>query len=448
MNNLDLSKIKKVHFIGIGGIGVSAIARMMLLEGKEISGSDRSSSGVTDELAKLGAKIYFKQEAENISKEVELVIYTIAITEDNPEFAQARDLGLLMITYPQALGIISAEKYTIAVAGTHGKTTTTAMLAKIFIDADLDPTVVVGSMLLDQHSNFIAGQGKPARTTNGVWAGGYFITEACEYKRSFLNLNPQAVIITNIDNDHLDYYKDLADIQSAFISLVEKIPTDGILVCDKNDLVLAPILAVAKCLVLDYPSSLGGQASKLELKQPGEHIQKDALSALTMARALGVSDENSLKSLANFAGTWRRFEYKGQAKNGALIYDDYAHHPNEITATLAGARQLLALGKKLVVVFQPHLFSRTKLLLTEFSNSFTEADLVIIPDIYPSREIDDGTIKSEDLVSLILKTGKDAIYAESFAVVKEILQAKTNSGDIIITMGAGDIYKVGEEFIG
>src|SRR5680860_603160 len=155
MNNLDLSKIKKVHFIGIGGIGVSAIARMMLLEGKEISGSDRSSSGVTDELAKLGAKIYFKQEAENISKEVELVIYTIAITEDNPEFAQARDLGLLMITYPQALGIISAEKYTIAVAGTHGKTTTTAMLAKIFIDADLDPTVVVGSMLLDQHSNFI-----------------------------------------------------------------------------------------------------------------------------------------------------------------------------------------------------------------------------------------------------------------------------------------------------
>ncbi|MCX6713333.1 MAG: Mur ligase family protein, partial [Candidatus Vogelbacteria bacterium] len=257
---IDLTQIKKVHFIGIGGIGISAI---------------------------------------------------------------------------EALGLVSAQKYTIAVSGTHGNTTTTAKLAKIFIDAGLDPTVVVGSLLVDQQSNFIAGNGK------------YFIAEACEYKRSFLNLNPQALIITNIDNDHLDYYKDLVDIQSAFAELAAKIPADGYLICDKNDPALAPVLIAAKCQVLDYRHPMS-----IKLKQPGEHNQKDAAAALVLAQALGVPEDKSLASLANFAGTWRRFEYKGEM-NGVKIYDDYAHHPTEIKATLAGAREMAGKDKKITVVFQP-----------------------------------------------------------------------------------------------
>lgn len=429
--SLNLSKIKKVHFIGIGGIGISAIARMMMLEGKEVSGSDRGASLVTDELAKLGAKIFLEQKAENITNNIDLIIYTIAIPADNLELIRAKELGIPMLTYPQALGLVSAKKYTIAVAGTHGKTTTTAMLAKIFIDAGLDPTVIVGSLLIDQQSNFIAGQGK------------YFITEACEYQRSFLNLSPQAVIITNIDNDHLDYYKDLADIQSAFASLVEKIPAEGYLICDKNDPALAPVLAMAKCQILDYPSELGGSTSKLGLKQPGEHIKKDALASLAMARAQGIGEEKILKSLAEFSGTWRRFEFKGTMKNGALVYDDYAHHPTEIKATLQGAREQVG-HKKIIVAFQPHLYSRTKLLLEDFASSFTDADLVIIPDIYAAREIDDGTISSRDLVVKLKAKGREAIYMPDFADIEKLITDQSAAGDLIITMGAGDIFKVGE----
>lgn len=432
MQNIDLKKIKKVHLIGIGGIGISAIARMFQLEGKDVSGSDRGTSLVTEELAKLGVKIFTEQKAENIPVDVDLIIYTIAIPEDNLELIKAKELGVTMLTYPEALGLVSSQKYTIAVSGTHGKTTTTAMLAKIFIDAGLDPTVVVGSMLIDQQSNFIAGQSK------------YFITEACEYRRSFLNLNPQAVIITNIDTDHLDYYKDLADIQSAFCSLVEKIPIDGYLICDTNDRVLSPVLAVAKCQVLDYASLLGGSTSKLELKQPGEHMQKDALAALVMAKTAGIAEEKIIKSLSEFSGTWRRFEYKGQTLSGAKIYDDYAHHPTEISATLSGARQMLGSEQKMFVAFQPHLFSRTKLLLNDFSDSFKSADAVIIPDIYAAREVDDGSIKSQDLVDLIKAKGQEAIYASDFAEIKKILEERSKMGDLVLTMGAGDIFKVGE----
>lgn len=442
---IDLKTIKKVHFIGIGGIGISAIARMMMLEGKEVSGSDRGTSLVTDELAKLGAKIYLEQKAENISADVDLVIYTIAIPADNPEFMRAKELGVPMLTYPEALGLVSSQKYTIAVSGTHGKTTTTAMLAKVFIDADLDPTVVVGSMLIDQKSNFIASS-----TPLGTGGRQYFITEACEYRRSFLNLNPSAVIITNIDNDHLDYYKDLADIQSAFVSLVEKVPADGYLVCDVTDPTLAPVLAIAKCQVINYntqfDTTLGSLTSKLELRQPGEHMQKDARAVLALSRVLGVGEEMALKSLSEFSGTWRRFEYKGKIEEGALVYDDYAHHPTEIKATLSGAREMAG-DKKIIVAFQPHLFSRTKLLLDDFANAFTDADIVVIPDIYAAREVDDGTISSKDLVNLVNEKGQKAVYASNFAEVEKMLKENAKEGDIIITMGAGDIYKVGEGLI-
>lgn len=437
---VDLEKVKKPYFIGIGGIGISAIARMFLLERKRVSGSDRADSLVIKELREAGAKIFLDQKAENIPDGTDLVIYTIAIPEDNQEFMKAKELGIPMLTYPQALGLVSSQKYTIAVSGTHGKTTTTAMLAKIFIDAGLEPTVVVGSLLLDQKSNFIASS-----TPLGAGSHQYFITEACEYKRSFLNLEPKAVIITNIDADHLDYYKDLADIQSAFTELVAKIPADGFLICDPGDKNVKPILARVQCRVVDYTQeNIGG----LVLKQPGEHNIKDAKAALALAKTQGVSPSTALGALNKFSGTWRRFEYKGETKEGFKVYDDYAHHPAEIAATLSGARQLLLPGKKLIVAFQPHLFSRTKQLLPEFAASLAEADLVVMPDIYPAREIDDGTISSKDVIDLIQKKNKPAFYAPTFSEVEDLIKEKAEAGDMVITMGAGDVYQIASDLIG
>lgn len=436
----DLTRIKKVHFIGIGGIGISAIARMFQLEGKTVSGSDRGSSKVTEELQADGITVFLEQKAENIAADVELVVYTIAIPADNPEFMRAKELGVPMLTYPQALGLVSAQKYTIAVSGTHGKTTTTAMLVKIFREAGLDPTAVVGSIIPELHSNLVVGKSK------------YFITEACEYRRSFLNLNPQAVIITNIDNDHLDYYKDLADIQSAFVELVAKIPADGFLICDTSDERLQPVMQKAECQIVNYrQAAIPGE---IKLLVPGEHNIKDAEAALAMALAVGVQKGTAISALSHFTGTWRRFEFKGLMPNKAMVYDDYAHHPTEIKATLQGVREWIGttlnrsgerLGKgKIIVVFQPHLYSRTKLLLDDFAGSFSDADLVFIPDIYAAREIDDGSVSSKDLVDKINDRGLKAEYVPNFSDIEKMISERAQSGDIVITMGAGDIFKVGE----
>ncbi|MBA3551197.1 UDP-N-acetylmuramate--L-alanine ligase, partial [Patescibacteria group bacterium] len=252
----DFSKIKHVHFIGIGGIGISAIARMLQLQGKKVTGSDRDESEVTVELEKIGISVTIGQSEKNIHPKTDLIIYTIAITDDNPELIKARSLGIECITYPQALGIISKDKFTIAVAGTHGKTTTTAMIAKMLIDAKMDPTVIVGSFLKDQQSNFIAGKSK------------YLVVEACEYKRSFLNLHPDILVITNIDDDHLDYYKDIDDIKSAFRELIKKTAHDGSVVCDLEMPHLGDVVRNIETHVVDY--ELFGDMN-LALKIPGAH---------------------------------------------------------------------------------------------------------------------------------------------------------------------------------
>ncbi|HYC83112.1 MAG TPA: Mur ligase domain-containing protein, partial [Candidatus Paceibacterota bacterium] len=368
---MDLKNAKKVHFVGIGGIGISAIARMMLEEGKEVSGSDGSSSVITQSLAELGIKIYQGHQADNLSAETDLVIYTIAIPGDNPELAAARERGIPMLTYPETLGLISADKRTIAIAGTHGKTTTTAMLAQIAVEAKRDPTVIVGSILKGQHSNFIAG------------ASDLLIVEACEYRRSFLNINPTVVVITNIDNDHLDYYKDFADIQEAFKELVRKIPEHGALICNVNDPALEPIVKAAHCQVIDYVA-----AERAVLQVPGEHNQQNAQAALAAAQFLGIEKQEALAALGRFAGTWRRFEYKGKTSVGALVYTDYGHHPTEVRAALAAAREVVAkTGKgRVLVAFQPHLYSRTKLLFDDFAASFSDVDKVWLADIYGARE--------------------------------------------------------------
>ncbi len=457
INSLTLLGAKRVYFIGIGGIGMSAIARMFKLEGKEVTGSDCSKSLVTEELEKLGIKIFYEQTAENITPDLDLVIYTIAIPEDNPELRKERELGLECKTYPEMLGVISADKYTIAVAGTHGKTTTTAMIAEMMVGAGLDPTVIVGSLLKLEASprakagtNFIAGKSNTVRL-NGRSVG-YLVVEACEYRRSFLNIYPKIAVITNIDNDHLDYYKDLADIQSAFAEFVSRLPSGGYLVCDIGNSLLASAIELARkkgVQIIDY-SQLGGLASKLDLQVPGEHNIENAKGALAVGEILKISPSTMLGALNKFNGTWRRFEDKGKTATGALVYDDYAHHPTEVSATIQAAREFMAeknLVGRLIVAFQPHLYSRTKLLKDDFAKVLAQADEIILAPIYAAREPVDLTINSKILADLIKQKNSNVFSLPSLDQVVEKLKKDNKYGDLIITMGAGDIGIVGEKLV-
>lgn len=431
-NIVDLKKHQNVHFIGIGGIGVSAIARMMILEGKNVSGSDTKDSGITDELSLLGATIFMGQSKENIKENVDLVVYTVAVLGDNPEFISAKERGIKCLSYPEVLGLISKNKKTIAVSGTHGKTTTTAMVARIFIDSGKEPTVVVGSKLLEGsdnlRSNFVAGEGE------------YFIVEACEYRRSFLNIHPTIGVITNIDNDHLDYYKDLEDIQSAFRSFAELISKEGVLICDRSDERLKSVIKGLTCTIIDY---MDFYDENIEISVSGEHNRKNAAVAIAVGSVCGIDVSESKKALKEFNGTWRRFENKGKTNSGVFVYDDYGHHPTEVKATLAGAREKFP-NKKITVVFQPHLYSRTKLLLGDFAKSFDDADEVLLLPIYAAREPFDGSIKSEMLAE---KIGDKAMPFLNFSDTENHLKNSLKESDILITMGAGDVYKVGEHLL-
>ncbi len=415
--NIDLSKIKKVFFVGIGGIGISAIARMMLLEGKYVYGSDISMSGITDELQKLGAKIVLGQAIELILKDVELVVYSLSVSQYDPKFfTELKNSGIKILSYPEILGIVTANKYTIAVSGTHGKTTTTAMISKILIDAKLDPSVIVGSLLKESKSNLIVGKSE------------FFVVEACEYKRAFLNIKPKILVITNIELDHLDYYKDLDDIKSAFKQLEkqsEKVISDYSKYLDK----------VPKLLV------------------PGQHNRMNAAAALAVADFLGIKEEVAQKSLSEFTGTWRRLEKKGATKEGTIIYDDYAHHPTEVKASLEALRELYPkgdlpaqAGKNITVLFQPHLYSRTKALFDEFVTCFNDADNVFLLPIYFARENLDLEVSSEKLALAIRLHRGEAVAFNSFTEAEKwVGKMKLGPKDVFVTMGAGEAYKVAEK---
>ena len=462
MNNLDLNTIKNVHFIGIGGIGISAVARMMLHEGKVVTGQDMQDGEVVSELKKVGANIRIGQSYENIPENTDLIVYTIAIDKYDPELAKkikespiihkdsdGNGKEVFVLSYPQMLDIISKDKYTIAVSGTHGKTTTTAMIAQILRDNGDEPTVIVGSLLVGDpnhtdgqgKSNFIAGKSK------------YFVVEACEYRRSFLNINPKILVITNIDNDHLDYYKDIEDIKSAFREISLKVPADGFVVCNPDDKNIKDVIEGINAKVVNWNDYFN---KDLKLKIPGIHNKYDAAGAVAVASILGIPKEKAEQYVGEFPGTWKRFEFKGKIKCGALIYDDYAHHPTEVMATLAGFRELYPsddglsadkAGWKVTVVFQPHLFSRTKLLLNDFAKSFTDADEVLVLPIYYAREEDDGTISSQILSDEINKITNNSKAFDSFEDLDKYLEAKLqdmNEKNIIITMGAGEAVKVGD----
>ncbi|MEX2405650.1 MAG: UDP-N-acetylmuramate--L-alanine ligase [Candidatus Paceibacterota bacterium] len=435
MQEINLEQIQKVHFIGIGGIGVSAIARYMLREGREVSGSDASDSELIHALIDEGADISIGHKEEHIEDDVDLVVYTIALQHDNPELAAAREREIPTVSYPEMLGIISEEKYTIAISGTHGKTTTTAMLAKILLDAGQHPTVVVGS-LLDPSIT----EGPQGGRTNFIHGeSNLFVVEACEYRRSFLNISPDILVITNIDLDHVDYYDDIEDVQSAFRELAENVPSDGYVICDTDDPRVIPILKNITAQIIDYDDI----KDSISLPIPGEHNVWNARAAVSAAQLLEINRAKAIESLEDFRGTWRRAE-KICSRNGYTVFDDYAHHPTEIQTSLRGFREMYP-DTYICVVFQPHLYSRTKEFLDDFAVSFEDVDEVVILPIYAAREMEDPSISSQDLKEMIAHKGGAVQYIEHFDEVVSYIEEHLPDDSLVITMGAGDVYKIGHE---
>jgi UDP-N-acetylmuramate--alanine ligase len=305
------------------------------------------------------------------------------------------------------------------------------MTAGMFVETKKDPTVVVGSLLKATHSNFISGKSE------------YFIVEACEYKRSFLHLSPKVLAITNIDDDHLDYYGNLEGVQKAFREMCERVPADGVLITDVKHKNISPILKGLVCKIVDYRLE---DVANLKLKVPGTHNKANAQVVLAIAREIGINHEEATKALENFPGTWRRFEYKGTTSSGVVVYDDYGHHPTEIKATLQGARELFS-DKNITVIFQPHLYSRTKEHLNDFSTAFVDADNVLFAPIYAAREAFDPSVSSE-LLAEHTQGVKGVVKAfPDFTSIEKYLSENTKPGYVVMTMGAGDIYVVGEKFL-
>ncbi len=419
---MQLRDYKNVHCIGIGGIGLSAIARYCNSNGAKVSGSDVSSSRITDDLQKEGINIFIGHKSDNLKKDTDLVIYSIAVLDDNPELIEARNKNILCMTYPEALGTLTQEYKTIAVCGTHGKTTTTAMIASMLKACGKSPTVIVGSLLSEGGTNFIQGNSE------------YLVVEACEYRRSFLNLFPTYVVVTNIDEDHLDYYKDMNDIHSAFQSFADKVPKDGCLVTHSD----VKLNTQGKKINDDSID-----ANNIELSVLGNHNHSNANLALSLAKTLGLDELKAREGLKNFTGTWRRLEYKGKTKNGIIVYDDYGHHPVEIKATLEALREAYPKGKNILhIFFQPHLYSRTKLLLDDFAKAFDEADIVYVMPIYAAREKNDNTISSLDLVEKLKLRGVNAQILDNIQVMKSFIENITDSKSIVLNSGAGDAYTV------
>ncbi len=404
---------------------MSALARFFLHEGKCVSGSDRAPSAITDALESEGVTFFASQEATNISADIDMVVYTEAMAHDQPEMVAGKALGVPMMNYFDALGLVANQYHLIAVAGSHGKTTTTAMLADIFEEASLDPTVIVGSLRSKTGSNFRAGKGK------------YAIIEACEYKRDFLSLEPEILIITNIEHEHVDYYKSLAEVQSAFRELALKVPETGYIVADVAHPNVKPVLEGVLATVVDYKQYID---LDLTLHLPGLHNRLNAAAASAAAAKAGVEREVSRGALEHFAGTWRRFEYKGLV-NGAPVYDDYAHHPTEITATIAGVRELYP-DKKLVVVFQSHTYSRTAELFDDFVQALTRADTVLMLPIYAAREENVSGVTSEQLCEGINALGTSATFFYTHEAAALRAREMADAEHVIVVMGAGDVTKV------
>ncbi len=421
--------VGKVHCVGIGGIGMSALAQYLKDHGVIVTGSDRERSPVTELLERKGVRVLVPQRPENVPDDADALVYSDAVPENNPERARAADLGIPQDSYFSMLGKASAPLRTIAIAGTHGKTTTTGMLAKILKDAGAEPTAIIGSIVKDFDSNYVAGDSD------------LFLVEACEYRDHLLELSPDVLVVNNLEWDHTDYFPSLRALQATFKKAIERVREGGTIVTNPADPAIAPLLAGARARIVDY-----SKEPAYGLRLPGEFNQDNARAAAAAARVVvpTMSDSAIEASLAAFLGTWRRFEYKGKTKGGADVYDDYAHHPTAVSATLKALRARTA--GKLFIAFHPHLYSRTRDLFEAFSQSFKDADKVFIAPIYAAREEDDGSVSSEMLAERVRANGVDAVALDSFDSIFVAL-GDAKSGDAIMTMGAGDIYKLADRLV-
>ncbi|MDD5921900.1 MAG: UDP-N-acetylmuramate--L-alanine ligase [Eubacteriales bacterium] len=451
---LNLSNYHRVHFIGIGGIGMSALAEILLARGFKVTGSDMKESQITDHLASMGAKIIIGHKAENVEG-ADLVIYTAAISETNPEAQRAKELGIPLAPRAELLGTLMNEvTNSIAVSGTHGKTTTTSMIALILENAKFDPTIFVGGELPAIGGNVKVGKGD------------YFVAEACEYRDSFLNLRPRIEIILNIDSDHLDYFKDVQSIEKSFEKFASYIPEGGTLIAyDANPFVSQIVQKHPNAITYGYSSNSDYWASdihfdngmpifqvhhgdenlgEVRLQIPGEHNILNSLAAFACTHMLGADPKVIIETLDSYRGTERRFDVKGTFGPGVKLVDDYAHHPTEIEATLAAADNIP--HKKLWVLFQPHTYTRTLALFDRFTDAFEKADMVILADIYAAREKDIYNISSEKLADAIREKHPDkpVMYMKSFEEIADYVYQHAEKGDLVLTVGAGDIYKVGD----
>jgi UDP-N-acetylmuramate--alanine ligase len=445
--------------VGIGGIGLSAIAEILLSRGYEVSGSDMKASDTTSRLKGKGATVFLGHDKMNVG-DADLLVYTSAASRDNPEITEAIDRNIPAVSRAELLGtLMEGAKNSIAVAGTHGKTTTTSMVSLILNDAGFDPTILVGGNLAQIEGNVRSGGNE------------YFVTEACEYMDSFLELRPKYAIVLNIDTDHLDYFKDLDHIVNSFMRFIDLVPKDGaIFAYDSNPLVSSLIKGIDKRVVTFgfhddcdvYASNIkfseegmpgfdlhsGGLGlGRIELKIPGEHNIANALAAFSCCAHIGVADEKIKETLEGFTGTQRRFDIQGYTRGGVKIVDDYAHHPAEITATIKAAKNVP--HEKMWVLFQPHTYTRTIALHDDFAEALLQSDRVVLAEIYAAREKNIHKISSRSLVDKIRKLdpSKEVYYFNDFSDIAAFVLNNAGEGDLVITMGAGDIYKVGETIL-
>jgi len=459
MYHVDFHNPIHVYFIGIGGISMSGLAEILLAEGFQVSGSDWNRSSLTQLLEEQGAHINYgrPQKAENITDDIDLVVYTAAVHQDNPEFKEVMRRQIPSLTRAQFLGqLMTNYKTPIAISGTHGKTTTTSMVSDILLKADTDPTLSVGGILRSIKGNIRVGKSE------------LFVTEACEYTNSFLSFFPKIGIILNVEEDHMDFFKDLADIRSSFQKFAQLLPKDGALIINSGIENYEEITAGLKCKVITfgldsssdyYPSDVvydskaaasfclhrPNQSSKqITLNVPGEHNMLNALASLALSDLLDISIDTAAEALSEFCGTNRRFEYKGE-RNGVTIVDDYAHHPTEIAATLQAAHNYP--HKTLWCVFQPHTYTRTKAFLDDFAKSLALADKVILTDIYAARETDTLGVSSADIQSRIQNHGKECFLFHTFEEIEKFILENCINGDLLITMGAGDVVNIGENLL-
>ena len=459
MYQIDFNKPSRLYFIGIGGISMSGLAEILKGAGFTVSGSDSTPSNMTRHLEEAGIPVVIGQRAENITPDLDAVVYTAAIHPDNPELVRSQELGIPTLTRATVLGqIMKNYDNAITVAGTHGKTTTTSMASSVLLAAGTDPTITVGGILPAIGSNIRVG------------ASGTFIAEACEYTNSFLEFFPRIAIILNVDADHLDFFKDLDDIAASFHRYAALVPSDGLLIMNKDSAKFETVTEGLTCPVTTYAiedSSAdylakditydemgfgsftclekGRELGRYSLGVPGLHNVSNALAVIALARHLGIADDFIRQGLSAFHGAKRRFERKGTL-GGVTIVDDYAHHPTEVRAILTAA--LRCPHKRLYVAFQPHTYTRTKALLSEFAQALSLADQVLLADIYAAREKNTIGISSADLADAINAAGGHALYLPTFGEIEDHILTNCVDGDLLITMGAGNICNVGDDLLG